>query len=188
MKDNYSLFYNYRHIGDVLIVIFDNDKSPTRNERKKDVEVIYHQDEVIGYNIFNIRNVVKIKSEGLIYRPSPTLIGVINNILKNSGVEELAVIDESGYIIGEVINIEKDQILIDIKKEKVSTLNQQFPLNVGDKVVIAQIGTRLNTGVKVKQTAHLCLEKDLQISEEDKVLILDKDEEIGKDFFTTEVK
>ena len=186
MKDNYSLFYDYRHNGDVLIVIFNNDKSPTRNERKKDVEVIYHQDEVIGYNIFNIRNVVKIKSEGLIYLPSPTLINVINNILKNSGVEELAPIKESGYIIGEVkrmdgniaINIGKEEVIIPLNNEVQS----------GDKVVIAKVGTRLNNSAKVQQFAHLCTEQDLQISEEDKVLILDKDEEIGKDFFTTEVK
>ena len=186
MKDNYSLFYNYRHIGDVLIVIFDNDKSPTRNERKKDVEVIYHQDEVIGYNIFNIRNVVKIKSEGLIYLPSPTLINVINNILKNSGVEELAPTKESGYIIGEVKRIDGN-IAINIGKEEVIIpLNNEVQL--GDKVVIAKVGTRLNTGINVQQFAHLCLEKDLQISEEDIVLILDKDEEVGKDFFTTEVR
>lgn len=186
MKDNYSLFYNYRHIGDVLIVIFDNDKSPTKSERKKDVEVIYHQDEVIGYNIFNIRNVVKIKSEGLIYLPSPTLINVINNILKNSGVEELAPIKESGYIIGEVKRID-GSIAINIGKEEVMIpLNNEVQL--GDKVVIAKVGARLNNGAKVRQFAHLCSEKDLQISEEDKVLILDKDEEVGKDFFTTEVR
>ena len=89
MKKQYSLFYSYKNIGDVLIVIFDNDKKPTRSERKGNVEVIYNQEDIIGYNIFDIRNIVKIKTEGLIYLPSPALISVINTILKNNKVEEL---------------------------------------------------------------------------------------------------
>ena len=201
MKKQYSLFYSYKNIGDVLIVIFDNDKKPTRSERKGNVEVIYNQEDIIGYNIFDIRNIVKIKTEGLIYLPSPALIGVINTILMNNKVEELAPMVESGYVIGEVKNIqqidaEKTLIFVDIGKDLAKAIVKNNALKEHDKVVVATLGTRLNNGETIKASslgentinAHLCSEKELQISEENKVLVLDKEEEIGKDFFTTEAR
>lgn len=201
MKTHYSLFYSYKNIGDVLIVIFDNEKKPTHHERKGNVEVIYHEEEVIGYNVFNIRNIVKIKTEGLIYLPSPTLVSVINTILKNSGVEELGIINHSGYVIGEIKNItaldiEKSLVSIDINEEMINAVIKNNNININDKVVVALVGTRLNSGEVVKSSnvdgvlinGHLCNEKELQISEDNKILILDKEEENGKDFFTTEVQ
>ena len=201
MKNHYSLFYSYKTIGDVLIVIFDNEKKPTNHERKGNVEVIYHQEEVIGYNVFNIRNIVKIKTEGLIYLPSPTLISVINTILKNSGVEELGIIDNSGYVIGQIKNIqkldnEKSLVSIDIKQEMINAVIKNNNVNINDKVVVALINTRLNSGEVVKSSnvdgitinGHLCNEKELQISDETRILTLDKEEENGKDFFTTEAQ
>ena len=201
MKKQYSLFYSYKNIGDVLIVIFDNDKKPTRSERKGNVEVIYNQEDIIGYNIFDIRNIVKIKTEGLIYLPSPALIGVINTILKNNKVEELAPMMESGYVIGEVKNMqqidaEKTLIFVDIGKELAKAIVKNNALKERDKVVVATLGTRLNNGETIKASSlgentingHLCSEKELQISEDNKVLVLDKEEEIGKDFFTTEAR
>lgn len=201
MMRHYSLFYSYKHIGDVLIIIFNNDKKSTKNVRKGQVEIIYHENEIIGYNIFDIRNVVKIKTEGLIYLPSLAFINVINAILKNNGVEELDYVKESGYFIGEIKNIEpidneKSLVSIDIKKELINAVTKSSDLHLNDKVVVATADTRLNNGELVKssnlgQTAingHLCNEKELQISDEERVLILDKDEDIGKDFFTTEAK
>ncbi len=201
MMRHYSLFYSYKHIGDVLIIIFNNDKKSTKNVRKGQVEIIYHENEIIGYNIFDIRNVVKIKTEGLIYLPSPAFINVINSILKNNGAEELDYVKESGYFIGEIKNIEKidnekSLVAIDIKKEVINAVTKNSDLHLRDKVVVATVDTRLNNGELVKSSnlgqtiinGHLCNEKELQISDEDSVLILDKDEEIGKDFFTTEAK
>ena len=61
-------------------------------------------------------------------------------------------------------------------------------------MVIAISGTRLNNYQLIKKfnkdgvnfDSYICNEKDLLISQDDKVLILDKKEEIGKDFFTME--
>ncbi len=185
MKNNYSLYYSYKTLGDVLLVVFDNEKKTTRSETKGDVVVLYHEEEIIGYNIFHLRNIVKIKTSGLIYLPSPTLIEVVNNILKNNNVEQLEMIKSSGYLIGEVKQINGEQTLINIGKDHVF-IKTDNRLHIGDKVVIANIGTRLNNGQLVKDMAHLCNEKDLQISDSEEPLILDKEDENGKDFFTTE--
>ena len=195
MKKQYSIFYSYKGIGDVLIVIFNNESKPTRSERKGQVEVIYHEDEVIGYNIFDISKIIKIKTSGLIYLPSKELISIINALLRNNGVEELEVQTNSGYIIGQVVDIkpyqEKKKVSVDIGKEIVKAYTKE-EIHINDKVVIATLGTRLNDARIVKviedTNAFICTEKDLQISESDTILILDGEEENGKDFFTMEMK
>ena len=195
MKKHYSIFYSYKGIGDVLIVIFNNESKPTHHERKGQVEVIYHEQEVIGYNIFDISKIIKIKTSGLIYLPSKELISIINALLRNNGLEELEVQTNSGYIIGEVVDIkpyqEKKIVSVDIGKEVVKAYTKEV-INLKDKVVVATLGTRLNDSRIVKMiedtNAFICTEKDLQISESDTILILDNEEENGKDFFTMEMK
>lgn len=195
MKKQYSIFYSYKGIGDVLIVIFNNESKPTHHERKGQVEVIYHEQEVIGYNIFDISKIIKIKTSGLIYLPSKELISIINALLRNNGLEELEEQTNSGYIIGEVVDIkpyqEKKIVSIDIGKEVVKAYTKEA-INLKDKVVVATLGTRLNDSRIVKMiedtNAFICTEKDLQISESDTILILDNEEENGKDFFTMEMK
>ena len=192
MKNNYSLYYSYPTLGDVLIVIFDNENKPTSHERKGNVEVIYNKEDIIGYNIFNIQNIIKIRSQGLIYLPSPTLVEVINSILINAKLEPLAIKQESGYVIAEVKEIKdlddnKKLASLNIGKEIVQAYIKNKGLMIKQKVVVAKANTRLNNGALVKE-GHICTEKELSVSELDEILILDDDEEVGKDFFMMEEK
>ncbi len=147
MKD-YSLYYSYKNKGDVLIITFDGEKEATKSENRERVTIIYNNSEIIGYQIKNIKEIIKIKSEGMIYLPNKEMVEVINSILKNAKLEPLEEKENSGYFTAEVD---------------------------GKKVV-------------VRNKNHICTYKDLGISEEEEILYLDKDIEIGKDFFTMEVK
>lgn len=195
MKTNYSLFYSYKNIGDVLLVVFDNDLKATSHIRKGQVEVIYHDEQIIGYNIFDISKIIKIKTQGLIYLPSKELVAIINSILKNNDVEELANPTSSGYIIGEVVDItnkgDKKVVSIDIGKEIVKAFTNN-EIHIKDKIVVATLHTRLNDGRTVKiiddTNAFIVTEKDLQISNSNNILFLDVEEENGKDFFTMEMR
>ena len=195
MKTNYSLFYSYKNVGDVLLVVFDNDLKATSHIRKGQVEVIYHEQEVIGYNIFDISKIIKIKTQGLIYLPSKELVAIINSILKNNDIEELANPTSSGYIIGEVVDIankgDKKVVSIDIGKEIVKAFTNN-EIHIKDKIVVATLHTRLNDGRTVKiiddTNAFIVTEKDLQISNSNNILFLDVEEENGKDFFTMEMR
>ena len=180
MKD-YGLYYSYKGIGDVLIVIFKNE-AVTRSETKGRVVIIYHNEEIIGYNIFNVKDIVKIKSEGMIYLPSPTLIDVINTILINEGVEPLDYIAHSGYCTAKVAGENK----LSLGEKEVSAKTDKLKLN--DIVVVALPGTHLSNGEIVKDNeCHICTYNELGINiEEDKYLLLDNDIEIGKDFFSME--
>lgn len=195
MKTNYSLFYSYKNIGDVLLVVFDNDLKATSHIRKGQVEVIYHDKQIIGYNIFDISKIIKIKTQGLIYLPSKELVAIINSILKNNDIEELANPTSSGYIIGEVVDItdkgDKKVVSIDIGKEIVKAFTNN-EIHIKDKIVVATLHTRLNDGRTVKiiddTNAFIVTEKDLQISNSNNILFLDVEEENGKDFFTMEMR
>ena len=154
---NYAMYYSYKGIGDVVIIIFDNTKNPTRSEKRHRVTVIYNGDEIIGYNIFDIKEIIKIRNEGMIYYPSSTLISIINSILKNEKLPLIDVKEQSGYIIGsvqEVTKIENEKYLVRISlgDDCVNAIVKEHLLNVNDKVVVAKEGTFLNNGDLVKTT------------------------------------
>ena len=198
MIQHYSLFYSYKTLGDILIVIIDNSKPMTRKERKGKVDVIYNEDEIIGYNILNVSEVIKIKTKGQIFLPSSPLIKVINTILKNSGVEELGEINESGYVVGKVMEMKLDDnkylLKVDIGNEIINVLTKSDNIQINDCVVIAKVNTMLNSGETVKESEYkglairgkVCSEKQLQISDSDLALVFKEDTKVGTDFFREE--
>ncbi len=199
MIEKFSLYYAYKTIGDVLIVNIEPDLFPTSYVKKGDVVAIYNNEKLIGYNIFSFSRVVKIKMVGILYHPENVMIDIINSMLTNAGLETLAYVKESGFVVGEVkecIELEHDfMTLIDIKDRIVAGLNKTM-LNPGDKVVVAKEGTTLRDGKIVKQhvgeygmtDCHICSGKDVFYDETETTLLLDKDIENGIDFFKIEVE
>lgn len=199
MIEKYSLYYAYKTIGDVLIVNIEPDLNPTSFKRNGDVVAIYNEEKLIGYNIFNFSRVVKIKMVGILYHPENVMIDIINSMLTNAGLDTLAYVKESGFVVGEVkecFMLEKDYMaIIDIKSSMVAGLSK-VELNQGDKVVVAKEGTTLRDGKIVKQRVgefgmtdcHICSGKDVFFDETETPLILDKDIETGIDFFKIEVE
>lgn len=199
MIENYSLHYSYKNIGDVLIVVIENELECTSSERKGQIEVLYNNDKVIGYNIFNISELIKIKNNGPIFLPDPTAINILNNLLKNSQVEELAILSSSGYYTGKVLDVielseDKKYLMVDLSFDMVSTIVKNADIETGDKVVVATVDARLGDGSKVKYgnmdgtllNGHICSELELSISDKEKIFKLNNNEEIGKDFFLLE--
>lgn len=191
MFEKYSIFYSYKEIGDVLLVVFNQKARPTSFIQKHDVTVIYYNSEIIGYNLFNISKIVKIKTRGLIYYPSDVFIDIINSILKNHQLDILAHCSYSGYVIGQVTKIEKDHTLfrpyIDVGG-KILPGQLVTHVNEGDKVVVALLGARLYDGQEVEETSdpaliHLCSKRELNISLDDEIYLVDEDGIVGEDFF-----
>ena len=198
---NYAIYYSYKEIGDVVIILFDNAKNATSSIRKNRVSVIYHNDEIIGYNIFDIKDIIKIKSEGMIYFPSNVLVSIINSVLQNEKLETLEYKTSSGYLIAQVdeikgIDNEKFLLSLSIGNDIFHSVVKNCLLKNGDKVVIVQEGTFLNNGEMFKETndetikinAHVCTGVELGITNIDGILSLDNDSVIGDDFFLLEEK
>ena len=192
MKD-YSIYYSYKSLGDVIVVIFDDEKVTTRTEQKGRVVVIYNNDEIIGYNILDVKDIIKIKSSGLIYFPTPEMIGVINSILSNEKLPTLDYVTESGYYVAEIVEINNDVVTLSLGNETVHALMKKG-LKVGDKVVVVKAGQRLNSGDIVRTSdkngtlidGHICTNRDLTIEDNDDYFVIDEELENGQDFFVME--
>lgn len=198
MIEKFSLYYAYKTIGDVLIVNIEPDEFPTSFKRSGDVVAIYSNDKLIGYNIFDISRVIKIKMVGILYHPENVMIDIINSFLANAELETLGYVTESGFVTGEVkesIDMDGKYLnMIDIKTQMVAGLSKTA-LATGEKVVIAKIGTTLRNNKVVKQMVgdfgiadcYICSGKDVFYDESESPLILDNDVESGMDFFKIEV-
>lgn len=195
---NYSMFYNFHHLGDILLISFEN-KNVTDHERKGQIEVLYHNEEIIGYNIFDISKIMKIKVDGLIILPPNALIDAINSLLSHQGLAKLPYVSKSNFVVGEVIDSKLDQTkyLVDVKIDgKMITVISKESIQKGLKVVVAIIGATLfdnsridvslRNGVKIE--GHLCTKKDINMEDSDELIIVDDDAIVGADFFTQEVK
>ena len=97
MITNYGI-YNNHELDNTLLVIF-SDREITNSEFKNDIlEVLYNNDEIIGYRIRNFIRYAKIKYSGIIFLPIDPIIDIINSILKEFDLEQLAYKKESGYV------------------------------------------------------------------------------------------
>ena len=184
MIKNYSLFYSYKTLGDVLLINIDDRFLVNKEKRKNNIVCLYHDDVLVGINIFDISKIIKIKSQGMIYLPSPSLIDVINSLLANNGIETLMNKEHSGYVIGRIVDNNK-LLEVDINNQ-ILEIPFEGNLNIGQKVVVATIGTYLNNGKIVKDYPHLCSYQDLGIMDNEDILIIEEDAIIGEDFFMME--
>lgn len=200
MKD-YAIFYNYHTIGDILLIISDLETKPNRVVKNGDVTSLYLDDKLIGINIFNISNVLKIKSNGLIVLPLKEMIDVINNILINANVETLEYKKESGFKVGKVLTCEEHPdsdhmhvLTVDIGSEVLDIVCGAPNVKEGQKVVVATLGTTMFDGKKIvpsslrgiKSNGMLCSPRELHLEGAPNVrgiLVLDDDAIIGEDFF-----
>ncbi len=97
MINSYGLFNH--HLDNNTLVILFSDKPITKKTNQGEVELLYSEQELVGYSISNFIRYAKIKYSGIIFLPSKPLIDVINIILKNNKLEELEYKKESGYIV-----------------------------------------------------------------------------------------
>ena len=199
--NKYSMSYNYHIIGDILMIIFNHKEKPTHHTKNGDVVGIYHNEELIGINIFDFSNICKIKSEGLITLPPKELIDAINSKLLNAGFEKLEYINESGFKIGKVLTCEEHPdsdhlhvLTVDIGNEILDIVCGAPNVEEGQKVVVATPYTTMFDGSEIipselrgiKSNGMLCSPRELHLENAPAkrgILVLEDDAEVGSDFF-----
>ena len=198
----YRLFYNHPALKDVLIIVIDPEARVLKSETHNNVVALYGEnDKLVGYNIFHIDDVMKIKANGVIFVPDAKLLEVINSLLEREGLIPLPEVKDSGYRVAKVLSTEEhplDEKALILKLqcgektyETVSSLNG---IKEGSMVVVALDGTilydgsmyhasvikNINNDVKVLSPVELRIEG----SEKD-AFLLDDDPSFkgGEDFF-----
>lgn len=160
MIEKYGLF-NHHDIDNTLVILF-SDKHITGKKMNGEVTLLFNQEELIGYEIFNFIRYAKIKYSGIIFLPANPLVDVINSVLLNNNVEPINYKKESGY----VVKIDEN----------------------GKRRVFAKEGTFLRDGTLSKGV--YCTYYDLFLQEDENASLIEIEEPIkeGTDFFRMEEK
>jgi len=192
-----ALFYNKENVGDVLI-IKGSDKVATSYKKYNDLVVIYNEEDIIGYNLFNASSLDNNLVKGINYHPSSELINKINEILKDNNLEEIEVIEPNFRVgfVKECEDIEGTHLhlcKVDVKDEVLQIVCGAKNVKEGVLVVVAMIGTIMNDGTVISKGqlkgfdsyGMLCSKRELNIPTEEVrgLLLLDSNEyNIGDKF------
>ena len=198
----YRLFYNHPALKDVLIIVIDPEARVLKSETHNNVVALYGEnDKLVGYNIFHIDDVMKIKANGVIFVPDAKLLEVINSLLEREGLAPLPEIKDSGYRVAKVLSTEEhplDEKALILKlqcgEKTYETVSNLKGIEEGSMVVVALDGTILFDGsvyhaavikniyndVKVLSPVELRLEGSMKDA-----FLLDDDPSFkdGEDFF-----
>lgn len=197
MINNYSLFYSYKTVGDVLDIVISRCDEADSTVKCGNIIAYYKNAVLMGYRLLDFSKIMKIKANGKIYLPSKIVIDIINSMLDRRGFENLSYNSTSGYLIGKVVEVNKINegyiYSIDLGSKKVNSFSA-ISLAKNDIVTVATINTILSNKEKVEAyqihdvtiDSYLCSEKELGVSESNDILKLDNDSLIGNDFFQME--
>ena len=159
MIKEYGL-YNYHLLDNSVLILFSYKKA-NREAELKDLNLLYHDDELVGYRIKNFIRYAKIKYSGIIFLPAPILIDVINSILDKNHLETLAYKSSSGYIT---------------KKNE-------------DKLMVyASKGTYLRDETISKGKYCTYYDLDIKVDNDQELFEIEEDIKEGLDFFGVEAK
>lgn len=185
------------------MIVFNNQKRATRIEKRDDATLIYNDSELIGINLFNISKIVRIKAQGMIVSPAKEFLEVINHVIKNIGLDPLPAQSSSGFIVGQVLEINKEEgkdyqvAKVDVGSRVIYAKCTGFALKQFSSVVIALPNTILFDGevVAVEERdgmffeGKICTHRNLNLESPvgvDEAYIVEEFLEIGQDFFARE--
>lgn len=196
-----NLFYNPHGVGDVAFLQIEPTDGTFDYNKKNDVVEITQDGQVVGYNIFNLSDKIKIDGNGHVKLTSE-IIDTLQQAISNSGFDYQLDTDLSPkFVVGYVETKEKHP-----DADKLSVLN----VNVGDetlqivcgapnvaaeqKVVVAKVGAVMPSGMVIKDaelrgvasSGMICSMKELNLPnapQEKGIMVLNDDYEIGQAFF-----
>lgn len=159
MIKNYGL-YNNHELDNTVLVLF-SDKKVDKSTSLGEVDILYHEQEIVGYKLKNFIKYAKIKYSGIIYLPANPLIDVINGILARYNLELLDYKHGSGYIT----KINNNKLMVFCES---GTFMRDYQISKG----------------------QYCFYYDLYIKDENDKRLFEIDEKIKEnmDFFLSEVK
>jgi tRNA-binding protein len=198
----YAIYYNYRTIGDDLIIVFDSEAHPDEIKKNDDVVALYKNGKIVGINILNFSEIMKLKVDGFIPIINEKMLKIINNALVNAGFEPLEEQKESGFRVAKIIECEEHPESEHLHVLKVDVGNNEFldivcgafNARVGLKCVCALPYTFMPNGQQIipskllgiQSNGMLCSGRELVLpGYEGKhgLLELDDNSIVGSDFF-----
>lgn len=195
----YSIVYQPHLFAKTLFIYIEPSLKATHTDHIGDIALMYHQQRVIGVNMFNVPSSVTEKlTEGIQRTYKPEVEAYIFTSLRQASIPLELGLFHSGFVIGEIlereVHPESDHLLV-CQVQTLSTIQvvtNSTKVKVGDKVVVAlpqaltALGVWITEGsiLKVESKGMFCSEKTLGLKETNPgVFILDSTATVGKDFY-----
>lgn len=198
----YGIYYNKKKLGDILFIIIENELIPNNVVKNDNVVSLYKDEKLVGINIFDISKIVKIKSNGFIPQISNEFVDVINSILSNHNLEKLPYLENSGFIVSKIVEIEEHPESEHLHICKVDTGKEILQIVCGAKnarkdliTVCALPYSYMPSGKQIipsklldeKSFGMLCSGKELNLEGElnkpGLIELNSEDYQVGQDFF-----
>lgn len=196
-----NLFYNPKGVGDVAFIQIEPSVGPFEYEQKHGVVEIKKENEVVGYNIFNVSNNVTINDNEHI-KLTTELIKDLQQLITEAGFDYQLDTDVSPkFVVGYVEtkekhpNADKLSVLnVNVGTEKLQIVCGAPNVESGQKVVVAKVGAVMPSGMVIKDaqlrgvdsSGMICSMKELNLPNAPKekgIMVLNDDYDIGQAFF-----
>lgn len=196
-----NLFYNPKGVGDVAFIQIEPSVGPFEYEQKHGVVEIKKENEVVGYNIFNVSNNATINDNGHI-KLTTELIKDLQQLITEAGFDYQLDTDVSPkFVVGYVEtkekhpNADKLSVLnVNVGTEKLQIVCGAPNVESGQKVVVAKVGAVMPSGMVIKDaqlrgvdsSGMICSMKELNLPNAPKekgIMVLNDDYDIGQAFF-----
>ncbi|WP_271437011.1 YtpR family tRNA-binding protein [Staphylococcus hominis] len=196
-----NLFYNKEGVGDVAFLQIEPTDGPFEYEIKNNVVAIKHENQIVGFNIFDFSKVYSVNSNGHI-KLNKTLVEAIQQSITNAGFDYQLEADLSPkFVVGYVEtkekhpNADKLSILkVDVSSEKLQIVCGAPNVEAGQKVVVAKVGAVMPSGMVIKDaelrgvasSGMICSLRELNLPnapQEKGIMVLSDDYKVGNAFF-----
>lgn len=196
--------YNPQQIGDTLVIVLGPDNGKQSYKRVDDVtQIIDAAGNVIGYNIFNVSNVLpEVKNENGQVQLTEPQIATLNQLIVDAGFKaELPVHVPSKFMVGYVKSMKEHPKsshlhITETEVENGETLqivSGSPNMQEGIKVVVAEVGAMMPSGLiiwpsklkDVESNGMICSGRELKIPnapDQPGAMILPDSYEVGKPF------
>ena len=192
-----KLTYNNEHVGDVLFVTIRKTEAPSY-EFHKDLTVIKEDAETIGLNIFKASKKISMH-EGVNIEPTEDVVGEINKVLEEHGVDRIDFDISPKFVVGKVLEKTKhpdaDKLnvtKVDVGDEVLQIVCGAPNVDAGQRVVVAKVGAVMPDGLYIKSstlrgvesTGMICSRKELNLEDDGVkgIYVLDDSYEVAQPF------
>ncbi len=198
---NLHAFYNLEHIGDVLLIRLGHDRQVTHYHKEDDVCCLYHDEKIIGYNLFHASQYITNLKTGKV-KMTPEFVEQLNQVLKAHQLECVESDYDDKFRVGKVIAIQEHPDSDHMHICQVDTGDEQLQIVCGapnvalnQLVVVAKNNAVMPSGLVIRPSklrgvesnGMLCSARELALENAPQVrgiLILDEhDYQVGDSFF-----
>lgn len=198
---NLHAFYNLEFIGDILLICLTHLRNVTSHEKRDDICILYHDEQIIGYNLFHASRYISNLTNGKV-KITQKFVEELNKILCEKELSQVESDYDDKFYVGKIIHIaehpDSDHMHIcqvDTGDETLQIVCGAPNVALNQVVVVAKNNAIMPSGLVIRPSqlrgidscGMICSARELGLPNAPQVrgiLILDENEyKVGDSFF-----